>query len=138
MGGFAEYEQYDGVGLATLIRDGEIKAVDVCEEAIRRAEALNPNINAIITPLYDYARTALEVLPVNGSFSGVPFLLKDVHHALEGAALSSGSALLKQDVAQTDSEIVRRFKKCGLVILGKTNTPEFKFAYVNLGKRVGW
>ena len=51
MGGFAEYEQYDGVGLATLIRSGEIKAVDVCEEAIRRAEALNPKINAIITTL---------------------------------------------------------------------------------------
>ena len=137
MGGFAEYEQYDGVGLATLIRNGEIKAVDVCEEAIRRAEALNPNINAIITPLYEYARKASEALPVNGSFSGVPFLLKDAHHALKGATLSYGSALLKQNVADIDAEIVRRFKQCGLVILGKTNTPEFKFAYVTEPKAFG-
>lgn len=134
---FAEYEQYDGVGLAALIRNGEIKAVDVCEEAIRRAEALNPNINAIITPLYEYARKATEELPVNGSFSGVPFLLKDAHHALKGAALSCGSALLKQDIAQTDAEIVRRFKQCGLVILGKTNTPEFKLSYVTEPKAFG-
>ena len=102
MGAFAEYEQYDGVGLANLIRNGEIKAVDVREEAISRAEALNPNINAIITPLYEYARKASEVLPVNGSFSGVPFLLKDAHHALKGATLSYGSALLKQNVAEID------------------------------------
>ena len=137
MGGFAEYEQYDGVGLATLIRNGEIKAVDVCEEAIRRAEALNPKINAIITPLYDYARKASEVLPLNGSFAGVPFLLKDAHHALKGAALSYGSALLKQHVAEIDAEIVRRFKQCGLVILGKTNTPEFKIGYVTEPKAFG-
>jgi amidase len=76
MGGFAEYERYDGVGLATLIRNGEIKAVDVCEEAIRRAEALNPNINAIITPLYEYARKASEALPVNGRSRVFPFCLK--------------------------------------------------------------
>ena len=137
MGGFAEYEQYDGVGLATLIRNGEIKAVDVCEEAIRRAEALNPNINAIITPLYEYARKASEVLPVGRSFLGVPFLLKDAHHALKDATLSYGSALLKQNVADIDAEIVRRFKQCGLVILGKTNTPEFKFAYVTEPKAFG-
>jgi amidase len=137
MGGFAEYEQYDGVGLATLIKNGEIKAVEVCEEAIRRAEALNPNINAIITPLYDYARKASEVLPVDGSFSGVPFLLKDAHHALKGATLSYGSALLKQNIAEFDAEIVRRFKQCGLVILGKTNTPEFKISYVTEPKAFG-
>jgi amidase len=137
MGDFAEYEQYDGVGLATLIRNDEIKAVDVCEEAIRRAEALNPKINAIITPLYDYARKALGVLPVDGSFSGVPFLLKDAHHALKGETLSYGSALLKQNVADIDAEIVRRFKQCGLVILGKTNTPEFKIGYVTEPKAFG-
>ena len=137
MGEFVEYDQYDGIGLATLIKNGEIKAVEVCEEAIRRAEALNPKINAINTPLYDYARKASEVLPVDGSFSGVPFLLKDAHHALKGATLSYGSALLKQNVAEMDAEIVRRFKQCGLVILGKTNTPEFKIGYVTEPKAFG-
>ena len=137
MGDFVEYDQYDGIGLAGLIRTGEIKAAEVCEEAIDRAEAYNPKINAINTPLYDYARKVSNNLPLNGRFHGVPFLLKDAHHALEGAAMSSGSALLKQYVAQNDSEIVRRFKQCGLVILGKTNTPEFKLSYVTESRAFG-
>jgi len=138
MGEFVEYDQYDAIGLADLIKSGEIKAAEVCEEAIGRAEASNPKLNAINTPLYDYARKVSNNLPVNGRFHGVPFLLKDAHHALEGAILSSGSALLKQYVAQIDSEIVHRFKQCGLVILGKTNTPEFKLGYVTEPKAFGF
>jgi amidase len=137
MRAFVEYDQYDGIGLAGLIKSGEVEAAEVCEEAIRRAEASNSKLNAIITPLYDYARKASVNLPVSGTFHGVPFLLKDAHHALEGAAISSGSALLKQYVSQTDSEIVRRFKQCGLVILGKTNTPEFKLSYVTEPRAFG-
>jgi amidase len=91
---FAEYEEYDGVGLAKLVRNGEITATELCEEAIRRAEALNPELNAIITPLYDSAREASKRLEADAPLSGVPFLLKDAHHALKGSAMSSGSVLL--------------------------------------------
>jgi amidase len=130
MTSFAEYEQYDGIGLAKLVKNGEIKATELCEEAINRAEKLNPKLNTIITPLYDFARETAKHLQADASFCGVPFLLKDAHHALKDFPMSSGSELLKDFLPQNDAEIVKRFKKAGLVILGKTNTPEFKLAYV--------
>lgn len=137
MTSFAEYDQFDGIGLAKLVRDREINAIELCEEAIRRAEALNPKLNAIITPLYDFAREAAKRLQADAPFCGVPFLLKDAHHALKGFAMSSGSALLKDFLPQNDAEIVKRFKNAGLVMLGKTNTPEFKLAYVTEPKAFG-
>jgi amidase len=134
---FAEYDQFDGIGLAKLVKDGKISAPELCEEAIRRAEQLNPKLNAIITPLYDYARKTAQHSQPDAPFCGVPFLLKDAHHAMKGFAMSSGSKLLKSFVPQFDAEIVSRFKKAGLVVLGKTNTPEFKLAYVTEPKAFG-
>jgi amidase len=134
---FAEYDQFDGTGLARLVKDGKITAPELCEEAISRAEHLNPKLNAIITPMYDYARNAAKQSKPDAIFCGVPFLLKDAHHALKGFPMSSGSELLKAFVPQYDAEIVNRFKKAGLVILGKTNTPEFKLAAVTEPKAFG-
>jgi amidase len=130
MSNFAEYDQYDGMGLAELVKKGSITSSEVCEAAISRAEKINPKLNAIITPLYDFARQAAAKARPEGPFSGVPFLLKDVHHALEGYTISSGSRALKDKVADHDAEIVKRFKRAGLIIMGKTNTPEFKLASV--------
>jgi amidase len=70
MTSFAEYDQFDGIGLAKLVRDGEINAIELCEEAIRRAEALNPKLNAIITPIYDFAREAAKCLQADAPFCG--------------------------------------------------------------------
>jgi amidase len=130
MASFAEYERYDGIGLAKLVKDGEVSAIELCEEAIRRAETLNPRLNAIITRMYDFAREQAKNPKIDAPFSGVPFLLKDAHHALKGFTMSSGSALLINHIPDYDAEIVRRFRDAGLIILGKTNTPEFKLAYV--------
>lgn len=130
MNSFTDYDQYDGVGLAHLIKNGDISSLEICEEAIRHAEKLNPRLNAIITRMYDFAREQAKNPEKDAPFSGVPFLLKDVHHALKGFTMSSGSALLRNYVPEYDAEIVSRFKKAGLIILGKTNAPEFKLAYV--------
>lgn len=137
MSTFAEYDQFDALGLAELIREGKISAGEVCEEAIGRAEALNPKLNAIILPLYDMARETARLPIPEAPFMGVPFLLKDVHHALKGVAMSSGSDALKNFVPDYDAEIVKRFKNAGVNILGKTNTPEFKLAYVTEPKAFG-
>jgi len=137
MKSFVEYGQFDGVGLANLIREKQISPVEVIEEAIRRAEELNPKLNAIITPLYDFARETVKRIQPEALFYGVPFALKDVHHALKGTPMSSGSELLKGFVPEYDAEIVNRFKDAGLVILGKTNTPEFKLAYFTEPKAFG-
>jgi amidase len=125
MGGFKEYDQYDGLGLAELVKKKEISAAEICEEAITRIERVNPTLNAVITPMYDLARKAArETLP-DGPFRGVPFLLKDLLGDFAGVPQTMGSKALKNYIPAQDSELVRRYKKAGLVILGKTNTPEF-------------
>ena len=87
--------------------------------------------------MYDFARKGAERPKRDAKFGGVPFLLKDVHHALKGFTMSSGSELLRNYVPGYDAEIVSRFKKAGLIILGKTNTPEFKLSFVTEPKSFG-
>jgi len=123
--GFKEFDRYDGLGLAELIRNKEISAGSVCEEAIRRIERLNPKLNAVITPMVDLARKRLERPLPDGPFTGVPFLLKDIIEEFAGVPLTRGSRAFKNFIPARDSEMVKRFKESGVVILGKTNVPEF-------------
>jgi len=103
---FEDYIHYDGLGLAELIAKGEVTPREVLEAAILRAEKLNPELNAIVTPLYDYAQARVNQ-PLSGPFAGVPFLLKDAHHALRGTPMSNGSRLHKGEISTFDAEIVR-------------------------------
>ena len=125
MGGFREYDQYDGLGLAELVKKKEISAAEICEEAIVRIERVNPALNAVITPMYDLARETVQNTLPDGPFRGVPFLLKDILGDFAGVPQTMGSKALKNYIPGQDSEVVRRYKKAGLVMLGKTNTPEF-------------
>jgi len=125
MGGFAEYAQYDGLGLADLLKKKEVSAAELCEEAITRIERVNPVLNAVITPMYDLARKAIEKSLPEGPFTGVPFLLKDLLSDFAGVPQTMGSKACKNYIPAQDSELVKRYKQAGLVILGKTNTPEF-------------
>ncbi|HYC52081.1 MAG TPA: amidase [Gemmatimonadaceae bacterium] len=125
MDGFAEYEQYDGLGLAELIRTRKVSAREVTEAAIARIERRNPSLNAVVNKMYDRARASIASAAPQGPFGGVPFLLKDLLAMYEGVPTSAGNRLLRDIPARQDSEIVRRYRNAGLVILGKTNTPEF-------------
>jgi amidase len=125
MGTFPEYGRYDGLGLAELIRTREVRPLDVLEEAIRRVEAHNPRLNAVVTKMYDQARAQLAAGLLDAPFAGVPFLVKDLLATVAGVPTSNGSRLLKGRAAKEDSELVVRWKKAGVLILGKTNTPEF-------------
>jgi amidase len=125
MPGFKEYDQYDGLGLAELIRTGAVPAREVCEEAVARIERFNPALNAVVWPMYDYGRRSLAALDPGAPFAGVPFLLKDLLELVAGVPTSFGSKALQRYVPDHDSELVARFKRAGLAILGKTNTPEF-------------
>ena len=125
MGSFKEYDQYDGLGLAELVRRKEVSPAEICEEAITRIECVNPALNAVITPMYDLARKALEKPLPDGPFTGVPFLLKDLLGDFAGVRQTMGSKACKNYIPTQDSELVKRYKQAGLVILGKTNTPEF-------------
>jgi len=123
-----EFDAYDGLGLAALVARGEVSAAEVLEAAITRVEVINPKLNAVVTPLFAEARAAVAAGLPRGPFTGVPFLLKDLGAHVTGAVTSYGSALFKDFVLDHDSEITLRMKRAGLVIFGKTNTPELGLA----------
>ena len=125
MHGFAEYVNYDGLGLAELVRTREVAATEILEAAITRIERLNPTLNAVVTKVYDAARAEAQALDADAPFAGVPFLLKDLGGAQAGVPLSAGSRFFAHAAAPADAEIVKRHKRAGLMILGRTNTPEF-------------
>ncbi|RLA62835.1 MAG: amidase [Epsilonproteobacteria bacterium] len=120
---FSEYESFDGLGLAELINKKEITKKEVLDAAIDRAEKWK-KINAIIFPMHDMAFEHLKK-DISGPFNGVPTLLKDLIADYKGTPITSGSKSLKDHISVLDSELVKRFKKAGVVIFGKTNAPEF-------------
>jgi len=125
MGTFKEYDRYDGLGMAELVRKKEVSPAELCEEAVRRIEKLNPRLNAVITPMFDLGRNDIERGLPEGPFTGVPFLLKDLVAAYAGVPLTGGSRAYRNYIPDEDCELVKRFKKAGVVIMGKTNCPEF-------------
>ncbi len=122
---FSDYSQYDALGLAELVQSGAVSAQDLLETAIQQVEKYNPELNAVIYPMYDLALASIEKGLPSGAFTGVPFLLKDLVSTYAGVPTGSGNRLLKDIPMPVDSELVKRFKQSGVVIFGKTNTPEF-------------
>jgi amidase len=120
---YKEYLKYDGIGLSQLIKKKEVHPKEIIEIAIKTIEKINPKINAVIYKMYDEVDKQLKENP-KGPFYGVPFLLKDLITAYKGIPLTSGSKAYKNFIPNYDSELTQRFKKAGLIILGKTNTPE--------------
>ena len=121
---FPEYENYDALGLAELVRNGEVTAAELLDAAIARAEMRNPTVNAIVDKLYDHGRDTIAAGLPDGPFTGVPYLLKDIGGVLGGYVQTRGSRFFDDLVPPEDSVIVKRGKRAGLVIFGKTNTPE--------------
>ena len=125
MGAFPEYERYDALGLAELVRKKEVTPEEVCEAAISRIEKINPGINAVIHTMFDIGRTAARTSLPDGPFSGAPFLIKDLLTAYAGVPMTMGCRAFRDFVPSFDSELMRRYRAAGVVVLGKTNTPEF-------------
>ena len=115
----------DATAQAELVRNKEVKPIELVEAAIDRIERLNPTINAVILPMYDYVREAAAGVLPDGPFPGVPFLLKDIFAFFGGHRVAHGSKLMQNFVPDHDSELVVRLKRAGLLILGRTNVPEF-------------
>ena len=125
MSTFAEYEDYDAIGLGELIRDKKVRADEVLDAALERVAARNPSVNAVVHLMEDRARAAIRDGLPDGPLSGVPFMLKDLYTLYEGEPTTNGSRLFRGFVADHDSTITQRFRAAGLVIMAKTNTPEF-------------
>ncbi len=115
----------DAMAQAELVRTREVSPLELVDAAIKRIEAMNPAINAVIHPMFDLAREQAKSGNIpDGPFRGVPYLIKDLSD-IKGQPLEYGSRLFKGYKAKKDIGIVKTARQSGLVILGKTNTPEF-------------
>ena len=121
---FSDYQSYDAVGLAELVRSGEVHPGELVEAAAQRIEEVNGDINAVIRPRLTEARIEAEANEPAGPFGGVPILIKDLITE-KGVRVSFGSMLFRDYVADTTSEFIERVHAAGFIDLGRTNTPEF-------------
>jgi amidase len=119
-----EYLEHDAVGLGDLVNRGEVSPDELLEEAIRRADELEPRLNSIVTRLDYLAHHRLRTETPAGPFAGVPFLLKDISHSQVGTPMCMGSAALRDYRPDYEATIVTRFHEAGLVTFGRTNVPE--------------
>src|SRR6185436_15355273 len=114
----------DATAQAELVRTGQVSPAELVTAAIERIEALYPVLNAVVTPVFERAAEEARAVPA-GPFGGVPYLVKDLACEMEGVRFTEGSRFLAGNVSAFDSELVLRLRRAGLIILGKTNTPEF-------------
>ena len=136
---FNEYEQYDALGLAELVRQRQVTPQELLDAAIARVEARDGSVNAVVTTMYDQARAAIAAGLPDGPFTGVPFMLKDLGVLYAGVRTANGSRIFADFVANHDSTLVSRYKAAGLVI-AKTNTPGWHRATTDpvVGPRESW
>jgi amidase len=116
---------------AELLGRGEVSALELVDAAIERIERLDPELNAVILPAFERARSEARELgaarpSVERPFLGVPFLMKDLGGAEAGAPYHAGMRLLKEAGYREsqESHLVGHLRRAGFVLLGRTNTPE--------------
>lgn len=126
-----EYSDFDATGLAELVHRGEVTPQTLTEAAIRRIDALNGQLNAVVERSYDQARSAALRLDSHAPLAGVPFLAKDINIDVAGLHLTSSCRWLSGlPRATDDAPLAARWRAAGLSILGRTNTPEFAGEFV--------
>jgi amidase len=118
------YDENDAMGLAALVRKGEVNSLELVEEAISRIERLNPRLNAVTHKLYDQARASCALPLSTGVFAGVPFLIKDLAVGWQGLPVTYSSKYFKDYIAPSDWDLAKKARATGLIPLGKTNVPE--------------
>jgi amidase len=119
----SEYVRYDGLGLAELVAKGEVTPAALAELACRAVDQVDGRLNAVIETW-----PAEEEAPGAGPLAGVPFLIKDVAIAMAGKRVELGSRIAAGHVAAEDSNLMRHFRRAGLVTVGRTTSPEMAFS----------
>ena len=120
-----DYSSHDGLSLAGLVRSGAVSPRELVTAAIERIQALNPRLNAVVHTMFDSALKQADAPLGDGQFHGVPFMLKDLLAWYAGVPITSGSRLYDGWIPPHDTELVKRYRRAGLIVVGKTNTPEF-------------
>ena len=122
-----ELSKLDTIDLAAKIRSGEISPTEAVQASIDRIESLDGQLNAIVTQRYERAlKDASEDIP-DGPFKGVPFLLKDLRTSSANEPMHLGNKALKEAnyISPVESDLARRYREAGFIVIGRTNTPEF-------------
>jgi Asp-tRNA(Asn)/Glu-tRNA(Gln) amidotransferase A subunit family amidase len=125
MSGFAEYDRYDALGLAELVRSKAVTAEELLTEAILRIERVNPELNAIAAQCFEQAVAGARSGLPDGPFTGVPYLIKDLGPRLAGVPMTSGSRYFAHYIPTEDSPFIAQLKRSGVSIVAKTTCPEF-------------
>jgi amidase len=121
-----DYRSHDAIGLAALVRAGEVSAAEVTDAALTQVDLLNPAINAVILRDDAQARLSAQGAPSNGPLAAVPFLAKDINVEVRGWPLTNACRFFADaPKAETDNALARRWREAGLVVIGRSNTPEF-------------
>tara|TARA_R110002110_G_scaffold406421_1_gene626571 strand:- start:425949 stop:427376 length:1428 start_codon:yes stop_codon:yes gene_type:complete len=122
----SEYVQYDATGLATLLRDGEVSALELANCAREMVQQQNPSVNAVLE-VFDDVEEVVAAVPADAVFSGVPFLIKDLVIQAKGRSSEMGSRLGAGLKGQADTDLMQRFNRAGLATIGRTSTPEMGY-----------
>jgi len=120
-----EYNRHDAVGLAALVATGEVTAAEVLQESMARIEATERPLNGVVATCFDDAHRNVGALLPTGPLTGVPYLVKDLNTWVRGMPATNGSRALANFVPDRDAVLIERLRTAGLILLGKTNTPEF-------------
>ncbi|PPR19727.1 MAG: 6-aminohexanoate-cyclic-dimer hydrolase [Alphaproteobacteria bacterium MarineAlpha10_Bin2] len=123
----SNYAEYDGLGLAELVRNGDVTARELLEDAYAAIDAINPELNGVVSRIPDLAEAEIAAGLPDGPFKGVPFLVKELGIQMKGSPSRCGSKLTEDLVAAEDTELATRFRAAGLVTAAMTATPEFGF-----------
>jgi amidase len=132
-----DFAEHDGLALAQLVKTGAVTPLELVDACLERIARHNDRLNAVVHIAAEEARaTARGKLP-DGPFAGVPFLIKDLGQRVKGWPRTSGSVYAAVDADADDSELVRRYRASGVVLVGKTNTPEFGIPGVTHSEKLG-
>lgn len=121
-----EWANLDAIGLAELVRKGQITPGEVAQQVTLAIDALNPEVNAIIEVFDDAVNDPMkDGTNPDGVFAGVPYLMKDIGPTLKGRLQEMGSLLMRGNRSAADSFLTKRIRQAGLNIIGRTTTPEY-------------
>lgn len=130
------FSGYDGIGQAQLVRSKQATALELVDAAIARIEAANPKLNAVVWEMFEHARTRAKGALSQSPLTGVPYLIKDLNN-VAGERTTWGSRFSADMPAIANDPMPQQAIDAGLVIVGKTNTPEFGLLPTTESLRLG-
>lgn len=133
----AEYARYDGLGLAELVHTKQITPRELCALALAAVAKVNPTLNCVLQTFPERVARLDETRLPNGPFRGVPFLFKDLFLYEKGVLSEGGSQLTQGMMGDHDSELTLRFRKAGLINLGRAATPELGYSSTTSSRLAG-